>query len=290
MTNKQHLVALAQKHPPLTDEQEKELAVLSLAGDIEARDTLINHNILYAMKLSAKWWVDPLYREYRDEIDGAAMLGLCEATKKYDGRIRFASWAWFNIMNSIGNCCKDFACGHSVPRQTLRYFPVVRDAYIEIKLEGQEPTIEELVERIGKGPKSKYWVEPCMHVLNGQSKSLDASLGEGGTGTLHDIVEVEAIKTDATAEANSSIALLNKAIAMLSDHEAYCLCQRHGIGTPNGDERLIADIATELGLSTQAVSRTVKTAIEKLNGTCVFLNYKPGEFKFLREAMGTIHE
>ena len=284
MTNEKHLVALAKKHPPLTDKQEKELAVLSMAGDLEARDKLVNHNILYAMKVAAKWWREPRYKEYRDEIDGAAMLGLYLAAGKYDGSIRFAAWSWYEVMKSIGECCLDFSSSVTMPVRTLRFFPRVRKAYNALKTHDKEPTVEDLVEKIGAGPESVYWIKPCLYMIRDNIKSLDAGIGDSGTITLHDKVCGDTEQPDEMAEAGSNSDLLNKGLDLLSDKEAYMLRQRYGIGTENGEERSTKDIGAEFGISHQAVSRTLKLAIEKLNGSCQSLNYVRSRFKFFSEA------
>lgn len=135
--------------PPLSNIEEQRLGRKSCQGDLEARDKLVAHNLLFALSASGSWSRDSKYKSMADDIDQEAVTALTEAASTYNGAIRFAAYAsrlirW-RIMKMLDAASGDVKLHYN----TAAYYRIVRRQFDKLR-EGtqQMPTVEDVIEAL----------------------------------------------------------------------------------------------------------------------------------------------
>jgi len=101
----------------LSKAQELELAIASRAGDLQARDKLIHHNLRLVVHLAAQY----RQRHSPEELIGEGTLGLIKAARSFnpDRGYSFASYASFFIKEAICRYLRETSLPVHIPKNKL---------------------------------------------------------------------------------------------------------------------------------------------------------------------------
>lgn len=144
--------------PLLTQEQEQELGKGILAGDIYARDKLVEHNLRLVV------WVARRYSGYcemeLDDLVQEGNIGLITAAEKYNCEVgRFTTYAIWWIRQAITRAIADKQSNIRVPVHAREFESKVRRTFRTLEGElNREPTIEEIADRISISSEKVAWI------------------------------------------------------------------------------------------------------------------------------------
>ena len=120
------LFRVARKHPTLTPERERQLAVLMRQGDCEAREELIVSNLLAAVHIANRWTSErtPLRDLIGPAIEGL-ILGIDSYNPDCDNRL-FCYVKW-KIEERVQAYCECMRSGMSLPHRQCNLLSTLRD-------------------------------------------------------------------------------------------------------------------------------------------------------------------
>jgi RNA polymerase primary sigma factor len=131
------------KYPPLSIQEERELALASFHGDINARKKLIERNVRFACKIAAEYKNKGLELH---EIICSANEGLCMAAEHFNPvlyDVRFQTYADYRIRQAI---LKTFTQSPEV-RIPAKFFPYMK--MLKTLKDTENLTTEQLAEKLG---------------------------------------------------------------------------------------------------------------------------------------------
>ena len=246
------------KYPIYKGEEQVELAKKMKAGDLKARDKLINSNLRFVVTC-AKQFVGqgvPLI-----DLISSGNLGLIQSVEKYDPSkgYHFISYAvWYirrEIMKSIYNTGRTIR----YPITYISMITKVKKAYNEFLSKYQrEPTEEELIKMTNITEKQYNSV-----ILNkSYCQSIDTPITEDGKSSVEDILteEVKPFSDFFTKEA------ILDSLKVLNPREYKVVTEYYGLGGIS--ERSIKEIAKEMNLGDERIRQLRKEAIKKLSKRC----------------------
>ncbi len=235
----------------LSEEEKRNLLVLSRGGDKSAREALVMGNLKLVLSVISKF--SPK-RESADDLFQVGCVGLIKAIDNFnlDMDVRFSTYAVPMIIGEIRRYQRD--------NNSVRVSRGTRDlAYRALQtkeeiaaLEQREPTVSEIARRLGVEPRL---VSEAMEAIVEPLSLFDSVYGDG-----EDIVYV----IDKLADENESDEAwvenisLKEAMNKLSEREMDIIERRFYKG------RTQMEIAAEIGISQAQVSRLEKGAIDKL--------------------------
>ena len=172
------------KHPLLSPEEEKKLAIGVKKGDKEALTQLIQGNLRFVVNVAKNFmgWGVPL-----TDLIAAGNLGLIEAAKRFDPDkdVKFISYAVWWIRQAIMQTIFQQTGAVRIPIKESLFISKVKEAYEKLKEKlGREPTIEEIVKEIDASPKK---VKQALQIVR-MPLSLDMPIGEDEDITLLDLM------------------------------------------------------------------------------------------------------
>jgi RNA polymerase sigma factor (sigma-70 family) len=136
------------KHKLLTQQEENQYTTLAQQGDLDARNKLINSNILFVIKIARKH-----ARRGLDVLDlvQEGILGLMHAITKFEPEkgFRFTTYSYYWILHSIKTAIYDRGRLIKFPRRMAQE---VANIYGEIN-KNVEVSIEELAKKLELEPK-----------------------------------------------------------------------------------------------------------------------------------------
>lgn len=245
-------------YPIYEGEEQIELARQMKAGDMKAREKLINSNLRFVITC-AKQFVGqgvPLV-----DLINSGNLGLIQSVEKYDPDkgYHFISYAvWYirrEIIRSIYNTGRTIR----YPITYISKITKVKKAFDEFVSKYQrKPTDEELIKITNITQKQYNAV-----VLNkSYCQSIDTPVTEDGKSTVEDIL-TEDIKPFSDAFTKDAV---STALKILNPREYKVITEYYGL---DGQfERPIKEIAKEMGLGDERVRQLRKEAIKKLSKRC----------------------
>lgn len=210
---------------PLTKEQERELAVKIKAGDRDAINSLVKHNLKIVVTIANK----NIGRGIEvDDLIQQGNIGLYEAALRFDPDhgVRFASFARTRVLKMMNELID--SCGRLVR------IPVNQEyqRYLDIKA--------------GKD------------VDNLKPVYLDQPLGEDGSGSVLSRIDIGEESEDLSEE----IQVLGEAVNSLEENERKVITWFFGLG---GNEKITQiEIGKKLGVTNVTVGNIKKRALSKL--------------------------
>lgn len=247
------------RYPLLTQAQEQEIGARALAGDLDAQNQLMEHNLRFVI-MTAK----PYQREGVQLMDliQAGNIGLRYAARKFDPTrgVRFISYAVSWIRQAIQKEL-DTSTGDIRPTQTqqVRIRRVRRMQAEAVQQQGRELSVAEVAVR------TNYTAARIQEAQDSRIRvtSFDAPAGHDETGlTLAQTLGAEDGREEAEAEAELRTVVHQVMARVLSERERTVLAEYFGFRT--GEERRLTEIGQEQGISRERVRQLKERALRKL--------------------------
>jgi RNA polymerase primary sigma factor len=219
------------RHPLLTKEEEVELAKRIEAGDLEAKEKLINSNLRLVVSNARRYMRADL--NLLDLIQ-EGIFGLIRAAEKFDWRqgYKFSTYATFWIRQAIQRALENKERTIRVPNQVAqRERKVMRiERELATKL-GRDPATEEIAAEAELTPEEVEEVRELSRVVT----SLDRPVGEEDSASLGELVADERVGPAEELAVSLRDDTLRRAIAELPEMERKVIELRYGLeGEPTG--------------------------------------------------------
>ncbi len=248
------------KIPPLTPDEEKELARRIQKGDKEALKRLVEANLKFVVSIAKRYRGKGV--PFMDLIN-EGNLGLIEAAKRFDPdrNVKFITYAVWWIKQAIISAIAEQSGIFKISYKTLNLLNNVGRKFNELQKElNRDPSPRELAEAMDIDELALN----SLLTTYGDHKSLDDYISSD-TDDLNyeDVIEQETVD-DAETELikKSFVEHLMESLSILSDREREVLIHRFGL---NGEEpKTLQEIGKILNLSRERVRQIEKNALEKI--------------------------
>lgn len=246
--------------PLLTPEEEKDLAARSLAGDMRARERLVESNLRFVVKVAKTYRGQGL--PFLDLIN-EGNLGLIKAADRFDParKVKFISYAVWWIRQYIRSALCSFSHPLRLPPKMSSgiYRTRIISAQKVAELDRQ-PTLEELASETGISEKQLM----SMLQAGGTSVSLNQFSGAEGEALVAVISHGKNARSTINEEVYSRFLSedVKQALGALSKQEQEILRLRFGI--ERNESLTLQQIGSIIGLSRERIRQIQERAIEKL--------------------------
>jgi len=258
-------------HRLLSREEEVELAKRIEAGDIEARDELVQANLRLVISIAVKYQGHNVPLE---DLIQEGNIGLIKAASKFDYRkgFKFSTYAIWWIKQAIMRTLDNFSRSIRLPSYIVAKLNKVDSVYATLCQELQrEPTREEIAEALDLTVKQ---VDEIL-TFNADTISMDLPLSdERSATTLGDLIE-----DPTTSEEEGPIAeminadLISQFLKRLPDREQKVLKMRFGL--EDGERKTLREIGDALDVTRERIRQLEIYAISQLRS----LYDEMGEFR-----------
>lgn len=259
------------KIPLLTFEEERALANKIAAGDEEAVDTMVMHNLRLVVSIAKKYTGCGL--SLLDLIQ-EGNTGLIEAAHKYDVNkgFRFSTYATWWVRQKIGRALSDQSRSIRIPAHIAELVSRIKKVTgTLIQKLGRTPTEEELAEVLGvEVDKIKVALDMSQAV-----SSLDVPVGDDDEATVGDLQADHGAQNPMTsliAEANKQV--IESVLATLNEREANVLRLRFGMEFDHA--YTLEEIGEKMGVTRERVRQIEVKALRKMR--------HPARMNILKEA------
>ena len=235
----------------LTEEEKRELLMRSKAGDMDARQRLINGNLRLVLSVVQRFTGR---RENLDDLFQVGCIGLVKAVDNFNTEldVRFSTYAVPMIIGEIRRYLRD--------NNSIRISRSVRDlAYRALQAKEElikqkecEPTVDDIVKYLGE---SKEAVVRAMEAIIEPISLYEPVYNEGG-----DSIYV----MDQISDTNSSDEIWLENIAIREAMKTLNERERTIINLRYYKNKTQMEIADEIGISQAQVSRLEKGALERM--------------------------
>ena len=246
--------------PILSLREEQELGFKIKNGDLEAKNTLIEHNLRLVVSIANRYRGAGL--PFIDLIQ-EGNLGLIKAAEKFDVEkgFKFSTFATWWIRQYISRAISDQSRTIRLPAHIMELIQKIKKESVSLSNSlGREPTEQELAEVLNIEVEK---IQTAMD-LNNSISSLDVPVDEEEETTIGDLTPDEGIELPGEAlieEANRKI--IDEVFASLNEREAEIVKMRFGLGEYSRCQTL-EEIGEHFELSRERIRQLETKALRKL--------------------------
>lgn len=244
---------------PLSRAEEAELAARTRAGDLEARNLLVQANLLFVINVAKRYQNRGLPLS---DLIAAGNLGLMTAANRFDGERgwKFISYAVWWVRQAIQQSLDDHGRTVRLPGNRLSRLRDINDAArrLEQQVEG-DPAPEAIAADLGLPPDEiRATLQHAQPIA-----SLDSSVvGEEEHNLLNTLADETTPLPDSRTEASQARHSLEEAVDALEARTGYILRLYYGLG---GAEALtLEQIGDRLGLTRERVRQLKEAGLSQL--------------------------
>jgi RNA polymerase primary sigma factor len=245
--------------PPLTPQQEIELAAKIKKGDAKAREQMINSNLRLVVTIA---------RDYANlglpllDLISEGNIGLTKAVERYDPAqgAKLSTYAMWWIKQSIKRALVNQGTVIRLPVHLADKVAKVRRVSLQMSDElGREPTNDELGEEIGIA---------CDKVARLRSvgirpASLAAPIGDDDSTEFSDVIGDEEAQTPFELLRDKNLrGEVDGLIAVLDSREKKIISQRFGLD--GGQPKTLEDVSKDFGVTRERIRQLQNIALAKL--------------------------
>jgi len=217
------------KYPLLTKEEEVSLAKKIEAGDLRAKNKMIESNLRLAISIAKKYQQKGCSLE---DLIQESNLGLMKAVERFDWRkgFKFSTYAYWWIKQSVRTHIASQSADIKLPAHTRNVLykmnQIIRDYEDDF---GQKPALEEVASALSVPVSTLLSLIKCSNQL-----SLDKSIKDKSGGTGRKISEIipdnNAINIDDLLDSVKIKKAMSEALLSLTSREENIIRLRFGIG------------------------------------------------------------
>lgn len=246
--------------PLLSFEQEQELGQRIAAGDIEARNKLVESNLRLVVSI-AKRYTGRSRMSFLDLVQEGTM-GLIRAVDKFDYTMgyKFSTYATYWIRQAISKAVAEQSRTIRVPMHIIEALSklntVTRKLFQELE---REPTAEEIAARMELTVEK---VKELMTIVK-EPTSLDTTLTDDDETTVGDLVADESVEDFNTSIFQEEVAkTIQEVLLTLDPREQEVITMRYGLkGTK---ARTLEEIGNHFSLTKERIRQIEEKALRKL--------------------------
>jgi RNA polymerase primary sigma factor len=250
------------RYPPLTHEEELELAQRVKNGEYDAVRRLVESNLRFVVAYAKRYRTPNV--SFLDLIH-EGNLGLIQAAKKYDPfteghDVKFITYAVWWIRQAILHALAEHAGSFRLPqKQANNLYRLERVRALLNDRSGRSPTDSELASELGLSVDD-------VRVLTRASQSslsLNEPVDVNGDSELGDLLEQDVLPdTDERVLKESFLMALADALGELPERERRVLELRFGL--EDDQPKTLREIGESLGLSRERVRQIESRALNRL--------------------------
>ena len=243
----------------LTQKEETKLAKAFAAGDMVAREALVNHNLRLVISIAKHYMGRGL--ALLDLIQ-EGNCGLMKAVDKFEVEkgFRFSTYATFWIKQAISRAIMEQSRNIRMPVYTIEMMSKVKKAERDLEQQfGREARIEEIAKyldmKVEKVKEIYSWMK--------DTTSLDITVGEDDDTTIGSFVEDEVVADRfSNIEKEERAKAIDTVLGTLDERERFVIERRFGISVPR--PCTLEEVGNELNISKERVRQIEAAALRKL--------------------------
>ena len=243
----------------LTAFEEVQLAKKNEAGDLAARQFLVEANLRLVVSIAKKYFGRGLL--FLDLIQ-EGNLGLIKAVEKFDYRrgFKFSTYATWWIRQAITRALADQARTIRIPVHMIENInKLVRVQRQLLQELGRDPSPEEISKKMDFTPgKIREIIKISQLPI-----SFETPIGEEGDSNLGDFIEDSGVETPSDATSFTMLQeQLQEVLNTLKDRERKIIQLRFGL--KDGHPRTLEEVGREFGVTRERIRQIESKALGKL--------------------------